>query len=38
LVLGEPFDVRGDYDAAGVLRAAAITHAKPSSAMWPADH
>ncbi len=37
LVLGEPFYVRGTYDATGVLHAAAIVRAKRSQATWPAD-
>jgi hypothetical protein len=37
LTVGEPLTVRGKYDAAGVLHAAAILRAKPSSATWPPD-
>lgn len=37
LVVGEPFDVRGTYEASGVMRAAAIVRAKPSPATWTPD-
>ncbi len=37
LVVGRPFNVRGKYDAAGVLHAVAIVRAKPSQATWPPD-
>jgi len=37
LVAGEAFDVRGKYDAAGVMHAAAIVRAKPSPATWAPD-
>jgi PQQ enzyme repeat len=37
LVVGRPFNVRGTYDAAGVMHAAAIVRAKPSSSTWPPD-
>jgi len=37
LIVGRPFDVRGTYDAAGIMRAALIVRAKPSSATWPPD-
>ncbi len=37
LVVGEPFDVRGKYDAAGVLHAAFIVRAKPLPSSWPPD-
>lgn len=37
LIAGEPFNVRGTYDASGVLHAAAIVRAKPSQATWPPD-
>jgi PQQ-like domain len=37
LIVGRPFNVRGAYDAAGVLHAAAIVRAKPSPGTWPPD-
>ena len=37
LVVGEPFTVRGKYDASGVLHAAFILRAKPSPSVWPPD-
>jgi hypothetical protein len=37
LVVGKPFNVRGRYDAAGVLHAIAIVRAKPSQTSWPLD-
>jgi hypothetical protein len=37
LVTGKPFNVRGKYDAAGVLHAVTIVRAKPSPASWPPD-
>ncbi|HLY03542.1 MAG TPA: hypothetical protein VKR56_13740 [Candidatus Cybelea sp.] len=37
LIVGRPFNVRGTYDAAGVLHAAAIERAKPSPDTWPPD-
>ncbi len=37
LVPGEPFNVRGRYDAAGVLHAVAIVRAKPSQTSWFPD-
>ncbi|HTA53301.1 MAG TPA: hypothetical protein VK755_01040, partial [Candidatus Acidoferrales bacterium] len=37
LVPGEPFNVRGTYDAAGVLHAVAIVRAKPSQTSWFPD-
>lgn len=37
LVVGKPFNVRGTYDAAGVMHAAAIVRAKPSTSSWPPD-
>lgn len=37
LVAGEAFDVRGTYDAAGVMHAAAIVRAKPSPSTWAPD-
>jgi hypothetical protein len=37
LVAGEPFTVRGAYDASGILHAAAIVRAKPSQSAWPPD-
>jgi hypothetical protein len=37
LVVGEPFNARGAYDAARVLHATAIVRAKPSPATWPPD-
>ncbi len=37
LIVGTPFNVRGTYDAAGILHAAAIVRAKPSPGTWPPD-
>lgn len=37
LIAGRPFNVRGTYDAAGILHAAAIVRAKPSPGTWPPD-
>ncbi len=37
LIAGRPFDVRGTYDAAGIMRAAIIIRAKPSPSTWPPD-
>ena len=37
LIVGRPFDVRGTYDAKGVMHAAAIVRVKPSSLTWPPD-
>jgi hypothetical protein len=37
LIAGRPFDVRGSYDAAGVMHAAIIIRAKPSPSTWPID-
>jgi hypothetical protein len=37
LIAGRPFNVRGTYDAAGTLHAAAIVRAKPSPGTWPPD-
>lgn len=37
LVVGEPFNARGVYDAHRVLHALAIVRAKRSQATWPAD-
>jgi hypothetical protein len=37
LVVGKPFNVRGKYDAAGVLHAVVIVRAKPSQASWLPD-
>ena len=37
LVVGESFDARGAYDAAGVLHATAILRIKPSQGTWPPD-
>jgi hypothetical protein len=37
LIVGRPFDVRGTYDAAGVMHAAIIIRAKPSPSTWPPD-
>jgi hypothetical protein len=37
LVVGKPFNVRGKYDAVGVLHAAVIVRAKPSQASWLPD-
>ncbi len=37
LVPGEPFNVRGKYDAAGVLHAVTIVRAKPSQTSWFPD-
>lgn len=37
LVKGEPFNVRGKYDASGVMRAVYIVRAKPSQSSWPPD-
>jgi outer membrane protein assembly factor BamB len=37
LIVGRPFDVRGTYDAAGIMRAAIIIRAKPSPSTWPPD-
>jgi len=37
LLVGEPFEAGGRYDAAGVLHAAIIVRAKPSPAVWPPD-
>jgi hypothetical protein len=37
LVVGEPFNVRGKYDAARVLHAVAIVRAKPSESTWLPD-
>lgn len=38
LLVGEPFNIRGAYDVAGVLHATAIVRAKPSAVTWPPDH
>jgi len=37
LVVGEPFNVRGKYDAARVMHAVAIVRAKPSESTWLPD-
>ncbi len=37
LIVGRPFNVRGTYDASGVMHAAAIVRAKPSPATWTPD-
>jgi hypothetical protein len=37
LVVGEPFNASGRYDAAGVLHAVVIIRAKPSETTWPPD-
>jgi hypothetical protein len=37
LIAGRPFDVRGTYDAAGVMHAAIVIRAKPSPSTWPLD-
>lgn len=37
LLVGEPVIVRGSLDAAGILDAAAISHAKPQTSLWPPD-
>ncbi|HEV3092453.1 MAG TPA: hypothetical protein VGX91_13510 [Candidatus Cybelea sp.] len=37
LVLGQPFEAGGRYDAAGVLHAAIIVRAKPLPVAWPPD-
>ncbi|HEY1883252.1 MAG TPA: hypothetical protein VGG51_09475 [Candidatus Cybelea sp.] len=37
LIAGRPFDVRGTYDAAGVMHAATVIRAKPSPSTWPLD-
>jgi hypothetical protein len=37
LIVGRPFNVRGTYDASGVMHAAAIVRAKPSPATWTLD-
>ncbi len=37
LIAGRPYNVRGTYDAAGILHAAAIVRAKPSPGTWPPD-
>ena len=37
LIAGRPFNVRGTYDASGVMHAAAIVRAKPSPQTWTPD-
>jgi len=37
LIVGRPFDVRGTYDAEGVMHAAIVIRAKPSPSTWPLD-
>lgn len=37
LIAGRPFDVRGTYDAAGVMHAVTVIRAKPSPGTWPLD-
>ncbi len=37
LIVGRPFDVRGKYDGAGVMHAALIVRAKPSTQTWFPD-
>jgi hypothetical protein len=37
LVVGEPFNAKGTYDAAGVLHATAILREKRSQETWPPD-
>ena len=37
LYVGEPITARGSFDVSGVLRADAITRAKPQSTLWPID-
>jgi hypothetical protein len=37
LIVGEPLDAGGTYDAAGALHATTIVREKPSPAMWPID-
>ena len=37
LLVDEPVRVLGSYDAAGILRATSIVHAKPSQKGWPTD-
>jgi hypothetical protein len=38
LVIGGPVSVVGTLDGAGMLQASAISRAKASPSLWPADH